>query len=112
MFTLFHFGIRDIAYYSNQAYFVTNYCKMSECSKTYMYIRKKLRMAKLKQGYIVHYIGRKICANVFFLSLVEVTRVVGNKKGLLTRQRQPKMAAHLIRDRYHSIMTGQFTCRL
>ena len=41
-----------------------------------------------------------------------ITRVVGNRKGLLTRQRQPKMAAHLIRDRYMSLMTGQYVCRL
>ena len=31
-------------------------------------------------------------------------RVVGNKKGVLDRQRQPKMAGHLLRDRYWTII--------
>jgi len=41
-----------------------------------------------------------------------VKRVVGNRKGLFTRQRQPKMSAHLIRYRYYNItqhMTTQDT---
>lgn len=29
-----------------------------------------------------------------------MNRVQGNKKGIFTRQRQPKMAAHVIRARY------------
>ena len=29
--------------------------------------------------------------------------MVGNKKGILTRQRQPKAAAHLLRQRYLNI---------
>jgi len=32
-----------------------------------------------------------------------VTRVYGNKKGLFTRQRQPKMAAYTIRQRYQAL---------
>lgn len=32
-----------------------------------------------------------------------VTRVDGNKKGIFTRQRQPKQAAHFLRKRYHSL---------
>ncbi|BFZ04365.1 hypothetical protein BsWGS_07404 [Bradybaena similaris] len=34
------------------------------------------------------------------------TRVGGNRKGLLTRQRQPKAAAFVIRERYHDIANG------
>jgi len=30
-----------------------------------------------------------------------ITRVVGNRKGIFTRERQPKASAHLIRTRYH-----------
>lgn len=30
-------------------------------------------------------------------------RVGGNKKGVFTRNRQPKGAAHLLRKRYHSL---------
>lgn len=32
-----------------------------------------------------------------------VTRVGGNKKGVFTRQRQPKEAAHHVRKRYFSL---------
>ncbi|XP_062597270.1 beta-glucuronidase-like [Saccostrea cucullata] len=39
-----------------------------------------------------------------FMTIQQITRVVGNKKGLFTRQRQPKMSAHLIRSRYFSLM--------
>lgn len=35
------------------------------------------------------------------------TRVGGNKKGILTRQRQPKAAAHLLRQRYLNITLEQ-----
>ena len=39
------------------------------------------------------------------------TRVVGNKKGVLTRQRQPKAAGQLLRERYWRIVneTQPFT---
>ena len=40
---------------------------------------------------------------VFFLFVADI-RVVGNKKGVLTRQRQPKAAGHLLRDRYWTII--------
>ncbi|XP_060576094.1 beta-glucuronidase-like isoform X2 [Ruditapes philippinarum] len=45
-----------------------------------------------------------------FMTVQGITRVVGNKKGLLTRQRQPKMSAHLIRDRYMRMIHGD-TCK-
>jgi beta-glucuronidase len=38
------------------------------------------------------------------------TRVDGNKKGILTRQRQPKPAARLLRQRYLSLGLGIKTC--
>lgn len=41
------------------------------------------------------------------LLLEGTTRVVGNKKGILTRQRQPKAAAHLLRQRYLNITLEQ-----
>lgn len=41
------------------------------------------------------------------LLLKGTTRVVGNKKGILTRQRQPKAAAHLLRQRYLNIALEQ-----
>lgn len=36
-----------------------------------------------------------------------ITRVVGNKKGILTRQRQPKAAAFILRQRYLNITLEQ-----
>ena len=30
-----------------------------------------------------------------------LTRVTGNRKGIFTRERQPKASAHYIRKRYH-----------
>ncbi|XP_022085658.1 beta-glucuronidase-like isoform X2 [Acanthaster planci] len=38
-----------------------------------------------------------------FMTVQSVTRVVGNKKGVFTRHRQPKAAAHLLRRRYLSL---------
>ena len=45
--------------------------------------------------------------NLRNLLLKGTTRVVGNKKGILTRQRQPKAAAHLLRQRYLNITLEQ-----
>lgn len=45
--------------------------------------------------------------NLRNLLLKGTTRVVGNKKGILTRQRQPKAAAHLLRHRYLNITLEQ-----
>ncbi|XP_071789903.1 beta-glucuronidase-like isoform X2 [Asterias amurensis] len=38
-----------------------------------------------------------------FMTEQSVKRVVGNKKGIFTRQRQPKAAAHLLRRRYQQL---------
>lgn len=39
---------------------------------------------------------------IFFLPTA-YTRVGGNKKGVFTRSRQPKAAAHLLRKRYYEL---------
>ena len=44
--------------------------------------------------------------NTFLLFLSAVTRIMGNHKGLLTRQRQPKMGAYIIRARYWSMINN------
>ena len=44
-----------------------------------------------------------------FLIFSATTRVVGNKKGLFSRNRQPKMAAYDIRRRYHNLMNHTST---
>lgn len=44
---------------------------------------------------------------LYAFALQGTTRVGGNKKGILTRQRQPKAAAHLLRQRYLNITLEQ-----
>ena len=34
---------------------------------------------------------------------LDITRVVGNKKGMFTRRRQPKYSAHILRERYQGL---------
>ena len=38
-------------------------------------------------------------------------RVWGNRKGILDRQRQPKPAAYLVRERYNSLAHGHSTLK-
>lgn len=40
---------------------------------------------------------------MFYYDKIAYTRVGGNKKGIFTRSRQPKEAAHHVRKRYHSL---------
>ncbi|XP_059154863.1 beta-glucuronidase-like [Physella acuta] len=56
-----------------------------------------------KQEYLV---GEMVWNFADFMTPDGTTRVVGNKKGLLTRQRQPKRAAFVIRDRYNAFVNG------
>ena len=42
-----------------------------------------------------------------FCSTADVKRVVGNKKGIFTRERQPKAAAHVLRQRYQNITSNE-----
>uniref|UniRef100_H3BHV9 Beta-glucuronidase n=2 Tax=Latimeria chalumnae TaxID=7897 RepID=H3BHV9_LATCH len=51
---------------------------------------------KMKQNLI----GELIWNFADFMTAQSITRVVGNKKGIFTRQRQPKSAAFVLRDRY------------
>lgn len=46
------------------------------------------------------FIGEMIWNFADFMTKQENRRVAGNKKGIFTRDRQPKMAAHLMRSRY------------
>ncbi|XP_033215452.1 beta-glucuronidase isoform X1 [Belonocnema kinseyi] len=50
-----------------------------------------------------YFIGEFIWNFADFRTAQTYTRVGGNKKGIFTRDRQPKMAAHLVRRRYHSL---------
>lgn len=48
-------------------------------------------------------VGEMIWNFADFATAQGVNRVQGNKKGVLTRQRQPKSAAHFLRRRYHEL---------
>ncbi|XP_036436394.1 beta-glucuronidase [Colossoma macropomum] len=48
-------------------------------------------------------VGELIWNFADFMTSQGITRVVGNKKGMFTRQRQPKSAAFLLRERYWTI---------
>lgn len=50
-----------------------------------------------------HVIGEQMWNFADFETSVGIIRVQGNKKGLFTRQRQPKMAAHFVRERWMNI---------
>jgi len=49
------------------------------------------------------FIGEHIWNFADFMTAQGITRVAGNKKGILTRQRQPKAAAKILRCRYHKL---------
>lgn len=49
------------------------------------------------------FIGEFIWNFADFKTNQAYTRVGGNKKGIFTRQRQPKAAALLVRQRYHTM---------
>lgn len=59
---------------------------------------------KTEQSNVFYYIN--ICDIIIMFVLISkfisgVTRVGGNKKGIFTRDRQPKASAHHLRRRYH-----------
>ncbi|CAL1536101.1 unnamed protein product [Lymnaea stagnalis] len=58
---------------------------------------------RAKQEFLV---GEMVWNFADFMTPDGITRVLGNKKGLLTRQRQPKRAAFIIRDRYNAFANG------
>lgn len=82
--------------------FSTEYCKKNPLFKC---------SAPLLQQYSnwAYYFCIPVCnapiINVF--PVQGTTRVGGNKKGILTRQREPKAAAHLVRQRYLNITLEQ-----
>ncbi|KAK3104786.1 hypothetical protein FSP39_010062 [Pinctada imbricata] len=51
-------------------------------------------------------VGEMVWNFADFMTKQEIIRVVGNKKGVFTRQRQPKMSAHLLRSRYYKIINS------
>lgn len=68
----------------------------SEYISEYFPIFDKLRAERF-------FVGEHIWNFADFMTNQGVTRVYGNKKGLFTRQRQPKMAAYTIRQRYQAL---------
>jgi len=50
-----------------------------------------------------HVVGEHVWNFADFATKQGITRIMGNRKGVLTRQRQPKMAAHFLKQRWHEI---------
>ncbi|MBE7041118.1 MAG: beta-glucuronidase [Ruminococcaceae bacterium] len=50
-----------------------------------------------------YFIGEQVWNFADFATIQGIMRVVGNKKGLFTRDRQPKLAAHYFKKRWHRI---------
>ncbi|KAM4794632.1 beta-glucuronidase [Rhinophrynus dorsalis] len=55
-------------------------------------------------------IGELIWNFADFMTAQTTTRVVGNKKGIFTRQRQPKTSAFVLRDRYWKLANSTGSC--
>lgn len=49
------------------------------------------------------FVGEQVWNFADFATAQEVGRVEGNKKGIFTRQRKPKRAAYLLKERWHNI---------
>ncbi|TMW46366.1 hypothetical protein DOY81_008553, partial [Sarcophaga bullata] len=56
------------------------------------------------------FIGEFVWNFADFKTEQSITRVGGNKKGIFTRNRQPKTSAHLLRKRYYSLCNEFFEC--
>ncbi|XP_077867014.1 beta-glucuronidase-like [Saccoglossus kowalevskii] len=56
---------------------------------------------KLRKEFLV---GEMIWNFADFMTAQDPKRVAGNRKGVFTRQRQPKMAAYQLRERYQSVI--------
>ncbi|KAK7087386.1 beta-glucuronidase-like [Littorina saxatilis] len=54
-------------------------------------------------------VGEMIWCFADFITAQQLNRVVGNHKGVLTRERQPKASAHLLRERYLSLVNSTRT---
>ncbi|XP_023221887.1 beta-glucuronidase-like [Centruroides sculpturatus] len=55
------------------------------------------------------FVGELIWNFADFLTSQSLTRVLGNKKGIFTRERQPKAAAKVLRCRYHHLANRTIT---
>ena len=93
--------------------------KITACDTGYCcYVGRKINITHVRQcisslpSHIFHRISaaavpqRTILYRLFCHFVSGITRVVGNKKGILTRQREPKAAGHLMRNRYWTMING------
>ncbi|ODN06660.1 Beta-glucuronidase [Orchesella cincta] len=73
------------------------------------YMREHFKVFdKLRTNSSITFIGEMIWNFADFMTKQEIRRVVGNKKGIFTRDRQPKASAHLLRSRYHLLANEQY----
>ena len=81
----------------------TEYCKQ----KNTVQMQCTTTAAIFQLGVLVMYILVCNASTINVFPFQGTTRVGGNKKGILTRQREPKAAAHLVRQRYRNITLEQ-----
>ena len=58
----------------------------------------------LRTAQTPYLIGEMIWNFADFMTAQANTRVFGNRKGVLTRDRQPKWPAYILRERYHRLL--------
>ncbi|XP_060084584.1 beta-glucuronidase-like isoform X2 [Ylistrum balloti] len=56
-------------------------------------------------------VGEMVWNFADFMTAQGITRAFGNRKGIFTRQRRPKMSAHLLRSRYQSMINSTSTVK-
>merc|ERR1712113_402371 len=61
---------------------------------------KAFDTARAEGWFIGKLLGEMIWNFADFMTKQEPRRVAGNKKGIFTRERQPKISAHVLRRRY------------
>ena len=72
-------------------------CMLCNVNNTFA---KTQRVLKRIKPYVTVYFLTVLLHQSSYRQSLGVKRVQGNKKGILTRQRQPKQAAYVLRNRY------------
>lgn len=56
------------------------------------------------------FVGEQVWNFADFATIQGINRVDGNKKGIFTRDRRPKLAAHYLKDRWSKIPDFNYKC--
>lgn len=86
-------------------YDMSEYLLVKDCSVSLKWInlyleRKDLAFVQIQDETILQRLIRSITQNVCPMNFTVICK---DKKGMFTRQRRPKLAAHYFKDRWHKI---------